>query len=702
MAEIIGYLKDDATYGEKRVLEVLSQALPKDFVVYVECPLYHKGMERMPDFIVLTNYGVVVLEVKDWVEILRADKYHAEIRSRQGAVRRMKNPVGQVREFAHILASKLQDRPELKDRRHRLKVPWGYAAVLPNLPPAPISQLRGPWGENYVLGLGDLQSHVVTKRLKATLPFDCDLKREDLASIREIVNPSVTIDVELAGKRRHITASDVQERLVTEQPKVAAEPETAAPAEAQATQSALFEEVARPAAETEEAGVPAPPPEVQRVMHNVAIRLVRGVAGSGKTVVLIQRARYLAAQHPGWQIAVITYNTALTDVLQANLKGVPNVKVTNFDKICSRLLRQDRHWQSPCDSEGWVKRHRQRWPIVSGSEPEFDPEFVASEIKWIKEVGIQSRASYQEAERRGRGGQRRLRHQGRQRDAIYDILEAYDGWLRDQKAYDWADVPHLVVEGLDAGRIEPLQYDAVLIDEAQDFAPSWFGVTKRLLKPEGGLVFLADDPSQSIYRYFTWREKGMPVVGRTRWLRVPYRNTRQIYRAAYEVIREDDVLRRELEDRVGQRLEPDLSSEHLRSGPSPELRRFGSEQEEQGFVRSEIEWLLQQGFDAREIAVLHRRTQGVRKLARALRGTDVEPSTMHALKGLEFEAVFLTGMEETFREGLARSARAMSEERRLVYMAMTRARERLYLSYRGWWPEALTGVLGYVDEVGVA
>lgn len=164
VAQIIGYLKVDATYGERRVLDVLSHALPKDFVVYVECPLYHKGMERMPDFIVLTNYGVVVLEVKDWVQVLKADKYYVEIRSRQGTVRRKKNPVRQARRFAEILAGKLQDIPELKDRRRRLKVPWGYAVVLPNLSAAPISQLRGPWGENYVLGMRDLQSHVVSKR----------------------------------------------------------------------------------------------------------------------------------------------------------------------------------------------------------------------------------------------------------------------------------------------------------------------------------------------------------------------------------------------------------------------------------------------------------------------------------------------------------------------------------------------------------
>jgi len=74
MVQIFGYLREDAaTHGEKLVFKKLSTSLPKDFYLYVECPLHDADMERMPDFIVLTNFGVIVLEVKDWVQIVEAD-----------------------------------------------------------------------------------------------------------------------------------------------------------------------------------------------------------------------------------------------------------------------------------------------------------------------------------------------------------------------------------------------------------------------------------------------------------------------------------------------------------------------------------------------------------------------------------------------------------------------------------------------------
>ena len=73
MAEVIGFLREDATYGEKATLKLLGKNLPKDFTVYVESPIHKKRDIRYPDFVVVTNYGVIVLEVKDWVTILNAN-----------------------------------------------------------------------------------------------------------------------------------------------------------------------------------------------------------------------------------------------------------------------------------------------------------------------------------------------------------------------------------------------------------------------------------------------------------------------------------------------------------------------------------------------------------------------------------------------------------------------------------------------------
>jgi len=689
MGEVIGYLRPDkATYGEELVLQTLQASLPSDFIIYVECPLHDGRLERFPDFIVLANYGVVVLEVKDWVQIVEIDKYHARIRDRGNRTRRERNPVHVARDYALLLADELQKVPELLRDNRKLRVPWGYAAVFPNLPPSVLTQLRSVWGEPFVLGEADLGQPVVTRRLKATIPFDVTLRRHEIQAAKAVINPSVVIVPEDKDKPV-IILDDDQERLVAEAPRAMpprVEEKPAATIEQKALEE-LFEAAAAPMA-----AEPVPEDIGEQLALNASIRLVRGVAGSGKTLILTRRAQYLAAQHPDWRIAVLTYNDALVRALRPKLRGSKNVEVRTFHSLCRQILKPQLGWKDPCDPVGWLNHHLQEWPVAQ----KLGVDFVSEEIKWIKEVGIKGRTAYLEATRKGRG----QALQKAWREQILDVLEAYELWLEKQKSFDWADVPHLALQALDQGLVTPEPFDAILIDEAQDFAPVWLQVVRRLLKPEWGVLFMADDPSQSIYRFYSWAEKGIPVVGRTRWLRIPYRNTREIYRAAYEVIREDQILQRQLEGQTGLALsEPDLTSRHLRSGPRPVVRGFSSADDEFRFVRAEIEGLLQQGYHADEIAVLHRRRPGVRKLKDHLRGLDVTVSTFHALKGLEFEVVFLSQMQETFARGEQATEEELSEERRLVYMAMTRGREHLYLNYEAHWPQPLKGVLDFVDHV---
>ncbi len=109
MAQVYGELRaDKATHGEKRVLKLLRLNLPKEYSVYIECPLPGNRIHRYPDFIVVTNYGVIILEVKDWIQIRRADRYGAEIKIRSNQNRKVANPVDQARESALLLADKLR------------------------------------------------------------------------------------------------------------------------------------------------------------------------------------------------------------------------------------------------------------------------------------------------------------------------------------------------------------------------------------------------------------------------------------------------------------------------------------------------------------------------------------------------------------------------------------------------------------------
>lgn len=100
MAEVIGFLRDDSTYGEKQTLNLLRQNLPKEYTIYVETPIRKKREIRYPDFIILTNYGVIVFEVKDWHQVERADPSGVVVRTRHGQTRWESNPVSVAREYA--------------------------------------------------------------------------------------------------------------------------------------------------------------------------------------------------------------------------------------------------------------------------------------------------------------------------------------------------------------------------------------------------------------------------------------------------------------------------------------------------------------------------------------------------------------------------------------------------------------------------
>lgn len=393
MAQVLGYLRaDKATHGEKLVLDKLRTSLPSDFFVYVECPLHDGNIERMPDFIVVANFGVVVLEVKDWIQIVKADKFHVQIRTRSGQIHEHINPVHTARDFAYILTQQLQSVPQLLGDRRQCKVPWGHAVVLPNLHMSTITQLRQPWGEAQVLGLPDLDAHSATQRLKATVPRNYTLDSDELRYVKGVINPVVLISSQ--ASRPALLLDDRQEEIVVEEPYVAPE-QKASKEPVQEEQKGLFD-FASPAPEPEQK---EKSPIVDDVTHNTAIRLVRGVAGSGKTLVLTQRAKYLAAKHSEWQVLILAFNNRLAESLSAMLKGTSNLKVKTFHGLCTALLKDYVEWKSPHAPEGWVKNHQDQWPVVQ----QMGAEFVADEIRWIKEVHIGDRDAYLNAARKGRG-----------------------------------------------------------------------------------------------------------------------------------------------------------------------------------------------------------------------------------------------------------------------------------------------------------
>jgi hypothetical protein len=247
-----------------------------------------------------------------------------------------------------------------------------------------------------------------------------------------------------------------------------------------------------------------------------------------------------------------------------------------------------------------------------------------------------------------------------------------------------------------------LRWDAVLIDEGQDFSDDMFKVATGVLNPATDNLTITLDDNQDIYRRSsTWKELGIRAKGRVHDLPWVYRNTREIADLAERFIGAEPVTGGRRNDQY--ELSPDVFGYH---GPQPEFTSLKSLEDVAVYVASSIRDLTGQDCPLSEVAVLyassspkqapgtHIPTLLLQKLeaqgilaswvsedARAKRSYDVTTdrvavSTIHSVKGLDYACAFLVGLE--FLE----PGRWTEEQiRRLVYVGMTRARYRLFIPY---------------------
>jgi superfamily I DNA and RNA helicase len=358
-------------------------------------------------------------------------------------------------------------------------------------------------------------------------------------------------------------------------------------------------------------------------------RVVYGVAGSGKTVILIARAR-LIAEVQSKQILVLCYNRALAEYFRRTFAGIPNVSCLNFHA-------------------------------------------------WGRQNGV----SYREDEDEDAYGERLL-----------ERLTRGDG---------------------DSGR-----YDAVFVDEAQDFARSWFQCAKLALRePDDGDFLVVGDGGQSLYRRrtFTWRDAGVNAVGRTINAKFDldknYRNTREILEVAAAFV--SPVVDGVDPESALQALRPNPALA-LRSGEKPRLLHSVSEQQEIEEISGAVQSLLQSGLRPSEVAVLYRaNVKGwVRSLAVALKrhvlvnwphdksqdfasSDGVNISTMYSAKGLQWRAVVIARCDMMpFEPALIENPDGGEAlERGLLYVAMTRAEEHLVFTCSG----PLHGYAGRIQQL---
>jgi len=688
---------DGCRPGERKLFNALNRYLPEAYTVYFEPTLFGRKQSARPDFVVLgAEIGLAVIEVKDWSldRIATANRDTFQLRL-GGELEVRTNPEKQVEQHRRALVREIEQyRRTDPDKyqtllqpngpyRGKLAVPISYLVALPHI-------TRSAWEASGLqatinpacLIFGPELDETLLKRLQARSLFPARLSPAQLDTLKWMIYPEIRVPYR-------------QGQLFTLDP----------------------EQIGIARLDT------YLPPDNQLLARKPQAKLVRGVVGSGKTLILLYRAKFLSEQNPNWRILVLTYNKSLRDYLRqlfVRIGGDPaRVEIANFHQWCRELLPPEQRFRSPHDGRS------QRGLIVNilqeAGDTEFTPEFLAEEFNWIKErLDYRQWAAYvdpQQVKRSGRG--RGLGgDEAAKRAQIYDLFRRYQARLQREQSGDWADVPVNTLRAIDIGQIEAARYHAVLIDEAQDFTPAWFRVAFRMVKPETELIFIVGDGAQKIYsRDFTWKELGLGITARNSFiLQKSYRSTQEILDVALDTIRDSQSLIEELRSAGDSLLEPDRAYAEFRHGPLPVLLSFDSPEKEYAGVANQIRTLLQQGFQPHDIVILQRRRRGLDQMAAELRRQGIaatvvkgrldmaEPAvkicTLHSAKGLEFDVVFICGLENFAVDAAADDYQTLlDQERKLLYVGMTRARRMLYVTYNGTAPAwILTRFAGKVRE----
>lgn len=691
MAEVIGSLRRNATSGEKSFLDVIRR-LPSEFMGWLELPVGNSSY----DFVLLhPTFGLFFLEVKDYQKILRSDIDQIRIRRTDGSEYSDVNPVRELREKAEQKADELRKRRELRDSNDQLIVPWTYAVVFPNLSTrdlqlhtAIVNYVNRPC----VIAKGDMQNPGQLNALLQKMAF----QRKGFKELNE-------------RQMKAIQAALCKETVVIDEDE---ELSIADAIQREAALRGIYEELKIEASK-----------EGDKAASTYRLRLVRGVAGSGKTFVLGLRAYYLHQLHPEWDILVLTRNYLLANSLRRRLNPLrPKVQVWHWHAFARHLLEQ----ASPPiiveeyrdSTEGIIAQALQRLnnpQELSG----FSASYLAREIEWIKDaVPLNSKTlqieqeDYLNADRTGR-----IRGLTRtQREVVFNLFQVYESILKDLlRRCDYSDHALLLQRAILLGSLPGGQFDAVLVDEAQDFAPAWFTVIKQMLRNDS--VFMAADPAQRVFGGFSWRELDFEVVGRSQILKRPYRNTYEIFIVAHEFAHQNQALLKQLVREGTALLEPEIVVSEMRHGQWPILKQNSSFDEELIQVEREIRNLQsardskgEQCYELHDIAVLLPTQKAVDK-ARAFfnnkgyrtntpeaseKGTEasllvancLNVTSLQKVRGLEFKVVFICQLQalppysNIEKDSEQEIEDKLIERSRWLYVGMTRARERLYLSYQ--------------------
>lgn len=444
-------------------------------------------------------------------------------------------------------------------------------------------------------------------------------------------------------------------------------------------------------------------PTQRRLVTMVANGPVRvlGGAGTGKTVVLMHRARHLASEvfrAPTDRILVTTFTKNLATDLRVNLRNLcgsefERIEVTHLHGFAADQLRRhgikttilDDHHQSELFGQA----------VAESPDAEFPIHFYRDEWKRVVQAqDISSLDDYRIARRTGRG----TRLDRSQRAGVWFVLQRYRELRDNAGKMEWEDVVREARRVIERRQLQ-LPYRAILVDETQDLTASDLRFIRALVPSGSNDLFLVGDGHQRIYgQPVRLSSCGIDIRGRSRRLKVNYRTTQQIRERAVAILEGCSI-----DDLDGER-DTNRGYHSLRSGPPPKIECFESESEEGHAILDQlISWMkvgrpeeiclvarTNRLIETRYVPLLESAGVTVRVIDKDSdvdqAGPGVRAATMHRLKGLEFPRVIIAGVSNgtvPLESALASAGDSAEredrelQERCLLYVACTRARDEL-------------------------
>jgi superfamily I DNA/RNA helicase len=419
---------------------------------------------------------------------------------------------------------------------------------------------------------------------------------------------------------------------------------------------------------------------------------VLGGAGTGKTVLAMHRAKWLAENRAlaGKKVLFTTFTRNLALDIEENLKTLcsadtmSRIEVKNLDAWVSGFMR-GRKLEHRIVYDRKQDGALQAWQAALATKDatlDLPDSFYADELEQVVLAqGLTTLDQYRTARRTGRG----VILSRAKRDAVWPVFEEYRGQLASRKLKEVDDAYREIAQMIATEQGSQLGYAAIVIDETQDFGPQALKLLRAMIAHGPNDLFFVGDGHQRIYsrNRAAMSRCGIDIRGRSRKLYLNYRTTDEIRRQAVALLEGCEI------DDLDDGHDETQRYKSLSHGPAPEVRKTsGLEEAAAAAIAFIQQWrcaqaeneslsfcvvsysersrdALGQQLQAAGIASVPITAQSNHADARNV----VHMATMHRAKGLEFDCVIVVAPDSHLGP-----AEETAGQRRLLYVALTRAK----------------------------